>query len=62
MIIILIFAAAYCAIVVLLALFIVFMIQTKRWEIVAVKCGETDCDFKCENCSLLPTYLREQAD
>ena len=60
--IILTYVAAYCAIVVILALFIVFMIQTKRWEIIAVECGETDCDLKCETCSCLPTYMKEQAD
>lgn len=62
MITILIFAGAYCGIVVFLALFIVFMIQTKRWEIVAVRCGTVDCDLECQTCSLLPSLLKRQAD
>ena len=60
--IILIFIVAYCIAVPLLAVFIAFMVHTKRWETVTVKCGEIDCDLKCETCSLLPACFRKQAD
>jgi len=57
-----IFAAAYCTAVLLLTIFIAFMVHTKRWEIVEVECGETDCDLKCGTCNLLPTLLEKPAD